>query len=970
MPAIPISPNVVDLCSDSDDESEANTPTPQGSQFNRDGESPPRSPLLPWGPGDFSVTTNEPISGRVHSGIDIDTLEEEIHLIPPGMMYCRGCKLSPYEFDEDGNEIPREVTNERRDKIIRAKLKAQEEAKRAAADNNTNATNTVPLGSQNVTIHNEVPNPPGTSRTIQRRTTIASPTRVVDLSTPDDQSAASRTEPSSNNEDGLHVRPTPVPPQGMSFVQDSARAALRSLPTSKNKGKGRDREPIAAIDLSLLESDDDPNSRSDPEHHNSSLSGDEDLRRAIALSLQDDPTPDTVDGPAASSSSSNALTNRVSQTARQASIVSVTRTPTDNLAREAGETQSKGTSLNTESDIFLARSNVTFPGQQGGLPTIDNRTLSSNDSNVALPTPFGLTGLDRKQMEAERLARLKRKRQGEEDNGSGIGNKVACVEDVGSRSQATISPPPPRRFQEKTRGVPVHSQQLSTSATGPAFKNTSESARDRDPMRAAPVTARIEHPRSTSSYYPKGVVLKTRIAGYDTTNTIDFATLISPSSSLESCLLSSFIWDFDWLFPHFDTKRTKFQLVMHAKASGQREALMADFLGIPNVRLCFPPMDGNVNCMHSKLMLFSYNDDAEDEGASSGWKGPRCRIVVPTANLVGFDWGVGGFMENTVWLIDLPVKTRPKLATPTGTTSGQGQQTQFEKSLIGFLKAQTVPEDVIERLEQFDFSETAQLGFVHTIGGMHVGESWRSTGLCGLSQVITDLGLASRGPIEMDCVTSSLGSLTDEFMRSMYLAAQGDDGLAEYERRTLSSRTGSGGRLRVQGRDDWKERMRVYYPSDETVRRSKGGPSKAGTICFSSKWWQNGKFPKANLRDCVSVREGLLMHNKLMFVRYAAPVEPRRGGNMGWAYVGSANLSESAWGRLVQDRATKQPKLNCRNWECGVILPHVAETSSSGTGRLDTGDQPGLVLFDQLVPLPMRVPSERLEGRKPWTMFD
>ena len=45
------------------------------------------------------------------------------------------------------------------------------------------------------------------------------------------------------------------------------------------------------------------------------------------------------------------------------------------------------------------------------------------------------------------------------------------------------------------------------------------------------------------------------------------------------------------------------------------------------------------------------------------------------------------------------------------------------------------------------------------------------------------------------------------------------------------------------------------------------------------------------MRDCKSRREGVLMHSKMMFVQLAN--EAHRG--VAWAYVGSANLSESAW---------------------------------------------------------------------------
>jgi hypothetical protein len=51
-----------------------------------------------------------------------------------------------------------------------------------------------------------------------------------------------------------------------------------------------------------------------------------------------------------------------------------------------------------------------------------------------------------------------------------------------------------------------------------------------------------------------------------------------------------------------------------------------------NVRFCFPPMDGATRTMHSKLQLLAHPS--------------HLRVVVPTANLVPYDWGETGVMEN------------------------------------------------------------------------------------------------------------------------------------------------------------------------------------------------------------------------------------------------------------------------------------------------------------------------------------
>ncbi|KAL9025494.1 MAG: hypothetical protein Q9196_005689, partial [Gyalolechia fulgens] len=87
-----------------------------------------------------------------------------------------------------------------------------------------------------------------------------------------------------------------------------------------------------------------------------------------------------------------------------------------------------------------------------------------------------------------------------------------------------------------------------------------------------------------------------------------------------------------------------------------------------------------------------------------------------------------------------------------------------------------------------------------------------------------------------------------------------------------------------------------------------------------------------------------------------------------WAYIGSANCSESAWGKLVMDRKEKKPKLNCRNWECGVVIPlqRTSTTMSGGESNTKTTDMSGLNVFEGSIPIPMQHPGAKYEGKQPW----
>lgn len=63
-------------------------------------------------------------------------------------------------------------------------------------------------------------------------------------------------------------------------------------------------------------------------------------------------------------------------------------------------------------------------------------------------------------------------------------------------------------------------------------------------------------------------------------------------------------------------------------------------------------------------------------------------------------------VAQSVFLIDLPRKDGP--------TTGESK-TSFYNDLVYFLRATTLHENVIAKLENFDFSNTAQFAFVHTM---------------------------------------------------------------------------------------------------------------------------------------------------------------------------------------------------------------------------------------------------------------
>jgi hypothetical protein len=103
-----------------------------------------------------------------------------------------------------------------------------------------------------------------------------------------------------------------------------------------------------------------------------------------------------------------------------------------------------------------------------------------------------------------------------------------------------------------------------------------------------------------------------------------------------------------------------------------------------------------------------------------------------------------------VFLIDLPKLESPNL-----------EQTFFLEELLYFCSEQNIPLSVINELVSYDFSETKQMAFVHTIGGSHGGEAWKRTGYCGLGTAVKKLGYHSGKGLEVDYVVCVLHRLHD-----------------------------------------------------------------------------------------------------------------------------------------------------------------------------------------------------------------
>ncbi|KAK1474446.1 ubiquitin interaction domain-containing protein [Colletotrichum cuscutae] len=535
----------------------------------------------------------------------------------------------------------------------------------------------------------------------------------------------------------------------------------------------------------------------------------------------------------------------------------------------------------------------------------DDKTKAAS-SATKLPTssatntgPLGLLALDRKKMEEERIARLKKRSAAE-----------AGIDTQSSQSLKLLRP-----------GVSE-----SHEVTGAAkFKAATPV------ISATPAANALELP------FSKGAFKRTWAFGCPRNGEDIKIEEVLQKDKLQLAVLSSFQWDEEWLLSKVNARNTKMLLVAYANNDAEKANIRSNIPAGSLIKFCFPPMHGGY--MHSKLQILKY------EGC--------LRIVIPSGNLVPYDWGETGQLENMIFLIDLPRLNGPPI------------ETSFGTELRRFLRALGLDDKLVKSLDNYDFSETSRYGFVHSISGSHTKEAWQHTGQSTPSardamtswSIIRSLGLATENAVDIDYVVRVVAIKPAEVC---------DSGMKEYEARqskmtkSKAAKTGLGGSRPVDIDKEplqLQHHFRIYFPTEKTVSSSRGGRSSAGTICMQEKWWNSSTFPRELMRDCQSARGGLLLHSKAIFVR-----ERAHDGAV-WAYVGSANLSESAWGRLVKDRESGTAKLTCRNWECGVLV--AVKDSSASTGDQDAQAQSRPQAKAQTVTLEGHAESEEtLKGKE------
>ncbi|KAK2596915.1 hypothetical protein N8I77_012799 [Diaporthe amygdali] len=437
-----------------------------------------------------------------------------------------------------------------------------------------------------------------------------------------------------------------------------------------------------------------------------------------------------------------------------------------------------------------------------------------------------------------------------------------------------------------------------------------------------------------SMAFPNGALRITRTPGRSRAkNCINLADVIHKDSLVSACIFSFFIAN-EELFEHLPLSHTSNAVPIYIGRDANMDPMVPDACTQSGIAFREKISKKQLQDIRPKLEQLHRRAYGNSYHAFYAWSSGSShskiltlvypeflRIAITSCNMMDIDTELG---DNHFYIHDLP-----KLA------SRQDQLSTFESDLLAHLKALGTPIEFINSIQgKYDYS-TVQVHLVTSVPGTYSGAKAQDCGLLRLREIIRslDLNLAQKkrqGKLQLEVCAASLGNLSARWLDGFFDCALG----RKYVEITQDC--------------DVPSDLKLFYPTVEDVRstdeEAQHGASNIG--CHIRPWKESPKAIKDIFHHYHSKDSGKLFHQKLILAyNHTSPTSLPY-----YVYIGSANLSSSAWGALEKDK--KENKATCdlkliktSNFECGVVVPGDLIESILEPGTKSWQD--GIVPYDQ-----------------------
>jgi hypothetical protein len=298
------------------------------------------------------------------------------------------------------------------------------------------------------------------------------------------------------------------------------------------------------------------------------------------------------------------------------------------------------------------------------------------------------------------------------------------------------------------------------------------------------------------------------------------------------------------------------------------------------------------------------------------------RLVITSCNMMDIDTMDG---DNHWYIHDLPKLPHRKKHPPS----------RFEEDLLAHLRGLKAPEEYIESIAgRYDYSKV-KVHLITSVPGTWSGPKAEQHGLLRLRRVIRELnmGLPKKKvekKLQVEVCAASIGNLNAKWLNGFHDCVLGNSDLT------------------VAAANSAVPEIKLFYPTVGDVKSAHEsaqlGASNIG--CHTRPWATASIGIKKIFHHYQSKDTGRLFHQKLILAYNPQDMTALPY----YVYLGSANLSQSAWGALDADKkgneatcGTKLVKMS--NFECGVVLPGHLIKDLVEPGTKSWVD--GLVPYDQ-----------------------
>ncbi|KUI61481.1 Tyrosyl-DNA phosphodiesterase 1 [Cytospora mali] len=474
-----------------------------------------------------------------------------------------------------------------------------------------------------------------------------------------------------------------------------------------------------------------------------------------------------------------------------------------------------------------------------------------------------------------------------------------------------------RQIQEAIR-LSMMDQEKRTSSSGEGSTAVKRKADEEfigeNVKRPRPSTTKTGSARSSQPgidmAFPNGALRITRTPGRrNAKNCVNLADVIHKEHLVSACIYAFFIAD-EELFKHLPLSHTD-GIPIYIGRDANMDPVVAEVCRRNGVAMREKITKSQLQEIGPALDQFHKKAYGDKYHAFYAWSSgsshskilvlvyPKfLRIVITSCNMMDIDTELG---DNHWYIHDLPKRASRRQVPSSG----------FEVDFLAHTQALGTPLEFIESVKgMYDYS-TIKVHLVTSVPGTHSGAKAEQSGLLRLRHIIRDLDLKlaqkkRQGKLQFEVCAASLGNLSAKWLDGFYDCALG----RKY--------------IETPDEPDVPKELKLFYPTVGDVRaadeEAQQGASNIG--CHVRPWPQAPKAIRDLFHHYHSKDPGKLFHQKLILTY--DPLEPTAFPY--YIYIGSANLSPSAWGALEKDKkgneATCDMKLvRTSNFECGVVIP-------------------------------------------------